>query len=77
MTDLTDLTLADARSGLAEKKFSAVELAQAHVEAIEKARALNAFIVETPDRALAMAAASDARIAKGEARPLDGVPLAS
>jgi aspartyl-tRNA(Asn)/glutamyl-tRNA(Gln) amidotransferase subunit A len=76
LTDLTDLTLADARSGLEKKKFSAVELTKAHVEAIEKARSLNAFIVETPDRALAMAAESDALIAKGEARPLEGVPLA-
>ena len=76
MTELTDLTLADARSGLKDKKFSAVELARAHVEAVEKARALNAFIVETPDQALAMAAESDARLARGEAGPLEGVPLA-
>jgi aspartyl-tRNA(Asn)/glutamyl-tRNA(Gln) amidotransferase subunit A len=76
LTDLTDLSLAEARSGLASKKFSAVELARAHVEAVEKARPLNAFIVETPEQALAMAAESDARLARGEARPLEGVPLA-
>ncbi|MGP0061834.1 MAG: Asp-tRNA(Asn)/Glu-tRNA(Gln) amidotransferase subunit GatA [Beijerinckiaceae bacterium] len=76
MTDLTDLSLAEACSGLASKKFSAVELATAHVEAVEKARPLNAFIVETPEQALAMAAQSDARLARGEARPLEGVPLA-
>jgi aspartyl-tRNA(Asn)/glutamyl-tRNA(Gln) amidotransferase subunit A len=75
MTGLTDLTLASARDGLAQKQFSAVELAKAHVAAIEKARALNAFIVETPERALAMARHSDARIAKGEAGPLEGIPL--
>ncbi|HEY8006298.1 MAG TPA: Asp-tRNA(Asn)/Glu-tRNA(Gln) amidotransferase subunit GatA [Methylocella sp.] len=75
MTGLTDLTLASARDGLAQKQFSAVELAKAHVAAIEKARALNTFIVETPERALAMARHSDARIAKGEAGPLEGIPL--
>jgi aspartyl-tRNA(Asn)/glutamyl-tRNA(Gln) amidotransferase subunit A len=75
MTGLTELTLASARDGLAQKKFSALELAKAHIAAIEKARALNAFIVETPEKALAMARQSDARIAKGEAGPLEGIPL--
>jgi aspartyl-tRNA(Asn)/glutamyl-tRNA(Gln) amidotransferase subunit A len=42
---------------------------------MEKARALNAYIVETPEKALAMAAESDRRIAAGEARALEGVPL--
>ncbi|MGH6937231.1 MAG: amidase, partial [Methylocella sp.] len=53
----------------------AVELAHAHIDAIENARTLNAFIVETPDKALAMARQADARIAKGEALPLAGIPL--
>jgi aspartyl-tRNA(Asn)/glutamyl-tRNA(Gln) amidotransferase subunit A len=76
MSDLTTLTVADAREGLKAKEFSAVELAQAHVAAIEQARALNAFVLETPERAAAMAERSDARIAKGEAGPLEGIPLA-
>ncbi len=75
MTDLTNLTIFDARKGLTEKKFSAVELTKAHIDAVEKARVLNAFITETPEQALAMAAASDAKIAKGEAGPLEGIPL--
>ncbi len=75
MTGLTELTLAEACSALRQKKCSAVELAQAHIRAIEKARALNAFIIETPDKALAMARQSDARIARGEAGPLEGIPL--
>ena len=75
MTGLTELTLAEANSALAQKKCSAVELARAHIRAIEKARALNAFIVETPEKALAMARQSDARIARGEAGPLEGIPL--
>ncbi|MGH6869845.1 MAG: amidase family protein, partial [Methylocella sp.] len=75
MTGLTELTLARARDGLSQKQFSAVELAHAHIGEIEKARALNAFIVETPSMALAMARKSDARIAKGDAGPLEGIPL--
>ncbi|HYF52766.1 MAG TPA: Asp-tRNA(Asn)/Glu-tRNA(Gln) amidotransferase subunit GatA [Salinarimonas sp.] len=75
MTDLTDLTLADARDGIAKKSFTAVELTQAHLDAMEQARPLNAFLVETPERALEMAKASDARIAKGEGRSLEGLPL--
>ena len=65
MTELTNLTIAEARDGLAKKSFSAAELAQAHVAVIEKARALNAFVLETPERALDMAAVSDAKIAQG------------
>src|SRR5882672_10658740 len=76
MNELTSLTIADARAGLAAKKFSAVELADAHLAAIEKARALNAYVLETPERASAMAKVADAHIAKGEARPLEGIPLA-
>jgi aspartyl-tRNA(Asn)/glutamyl-tRNA(Gln) amidotransferase subunit A len=76
MTELTSLTIADARAGLLAKKISATELADAHLLAMEQARALNAYVLETPERAAAMARASDARIAKGEAGPLEGVPLA-
>ncbi len=76
MTELTSLTLADARDRLRSKDISAVELASAHVDAVAKARALNAFVLETPEQALTMAKASDARIAKGEAGPLEGIPLA-
>ena len=75
MTALNELTLAEARDGLASKQFSAREIAQAHLDAIEKAGALNAYIVATPDRALKMAEVSDQKIAKGEARPLEGLPL--
>src|SRR6202051_1903849 len=75
MTDLTSLTLAEARRALAKKSFPSLELTDAHLKAIEQARALNAYVLETPDQARAMARASDARIAKGEAGPLDGIPL--
>jgi len=75
VTNLTDLTLADARDGIQRKAFSAVELTQAHLDAMAGARSLNAFIRETPDQALAMAKASDERIARAEGGPLEGLPL--
>jgi aspartyl-tRNA(Asn)/glutamyl-tRNA(Gln) amidotransferase subunit A len=76
VSDLNSLTLAEARDGLKKKNFSAVELADTHIAAMEKARVLNAFVLETPERALAMAKACDARIAVGKAHPLEGIPLA-
>jgi aspartyl-tRNA(Asn)/glutamyl-tRNA(Gln) amidotransferase subunit A len=76
MSALTDLTLAAARDGLKAKKFSAAELADAHVKAVADARSLNAYITETPELAKKQAAEADARIAKGEARALEGIPLA-
>ena len=74
--ELTGLTLAAARARLAQGEISARQLTEAHIAAVEAARPLNAFITETPERALAMAEASDARRAKGEAGALDGLPLA-
>jgi aspartyl-tRNA(Asn)/glutamyl-tRNA(Gln) amidotransferase subunit A len=75
MTDVNTLTLAEARDAVQAKKISALELTQAHLAAMEKARALNAYVVETPEKALDMAKASDARIASGDAGPLEGLPL--
>jgi aspartyl-tRNA(Asn)/glutamyl-tRNA(Gln) amidotransferase subunit A len=76
-TRLTDLTIAGARDGLADGSFSAVELADAHITAMEAARDLNAFITETPEVARERASASDERRAKGEtAGPMDGIPIA-
>jgi len=75
MTETKGLTLKAAIDGLRAKRFSAEELAVVHLDAIEQARPLNAFVLETPEVALAMARASDARIASGEAGPLEGVPL--
>jgi aspartyl-tRNA(Asn)/glutamyl-tRNA(Gln) amidotransferase subunit A len=75
MTDLTSLTLAEARDRLRRRDFSAAELARAHLAAIERARALNAYVLETPEQALAMAEEADRRLASGEARPLEGLAL--
>jgi aspartyl-tRNA(Asn)/glutamyl-tRNA(Gln) amidotransferase subunit A len=76
MTDPTSLTLAEARDLLRAKKLSAVELVDAHIDAIAGARALNAFVAETPEKARAMAQASDARFKVGQGGPLEGIPLA-
>ena len=75
MTDLTTLTLAQARDGLADKSFTSLELTEAHLAAMAQARALNTYVLETPDEARAMARAADEKIAKGEVGPLAGIPL--
>lgn len=74
--DLIRLTLAEAKEGLCNKSFSAVELTQAYVEAMAQHRSLNAYILETPELALEAARMSDERLAKGEGRALEGIPLA-
>lgn len=75
-SELTSLTLAAARDGLARGDFSSVELTGAFNAAIEAANpSLNAYVVTTPDQALEMAAASDARRKAGTAGPLEGIPL--
>lgn len=74
---LNELTITAAKAGLANKEFSAVELTQSCLDAMDKHRDLNAFITETPERALEDAKASDARRAAGNANgALDGIPLA-
>ncbi|MGD9829352.1 MAG: Asp-tRNA(Asn)/Glu-tRNA(Gln) amidotransferase subunit GatA [Hyphomicrobiaceae bacterium] len=76
MSDLTKLTLAEARDGLARKEFSARELTDAFLAAIEVANpALNAYVLTTSEQARAMAGESDKRLAAGVARPLEGIPL--
>jgi aspartyl-tRNA(Asn)/glutamyl-tRNA(Gln) amidotransferase subunit A len=73
---LLALNLAEARDGLARKAFSARELAIAYNDAVAETKPLNAYITPTPERALAMADATDERLARGEALPLDGIPIA-
>ncbi len=73
----TDFTLAGAVAALEEGAISAEELTRAHVDAMEALNPrLNAFITITPERALSAARASDAKRARGEAGPLEGIPLA-
>jgi aspartyl-tRNA(Asn)/glutamyl-tRNA(Gln) amidotransferase subunit A len=75
MTALTDLTIAEALEGLRARRCSARELTDAHLDAMARARELNAFITETPDLARARADRADAALAKGEAGSLEGIPL--
>jgi aspartyl-tRNA(Asn)/glutamyl-tRNA(Gln) amidotransferase subunit A len=77
MSKLTDLTIAEARDGLGDRKFSSVELTDVHIRAMEAARDLNAFVTETLDLAIERAKASDDRRAKGKpAGGMDGIPIA-
>ncbi|WP_439603519.1 amidase family protein, partial [Devosia sp.] len=76
MTDLTKLSLADARRGLEAKSFTATELTGAYLSAIEKANpSLNAYVAVTPEQALDMAKASDEKLAKGQGGQLEGIQL--
>ena len=75
MPDLTDLTVAGIRDGVRGGDFSAREVAEAFIANVEKGRALNAFVVETPEHALAAADAADRARAGGDLKPLSGVPL--
>ena len=76
MNDLTKLTLAEARAGLAAKRFSATELTRALLAAIDAGNAaLNAYVLATPEVALAQAGESDRRLARGDGRLLEGLPI--
>jgi aspartyl-tRNA(Asn)/glutamyl-tRNA(Gln) amidotransferase subunit A len=75
MSDLTNLTIAEARDLLARGETSSKELTEAHIAAVEAARPLNAFITETPEKAREMAEASDKRRKAGEAGVLEGLPI--
>jgi aspartyl-tRNA(Asn)/glutamyl-tRNA(Gln) amidotransferase subunit A len=72
---LTSLTISQARAMLQAREISALELSEAYIAAIEKAKILNAYVAETPEQARAMAKASDAKLAKGEGGALEGIPL--
>ena len=76
MTDLTKLTIAEARAKLRGKDVSALELTDAYLASIDRANpVINAYVAVTHDHAREMAAASDGRLAKGEGGALEGIPL--
>jgi aspartyl-tRNA(Asn)/glutamyl-tRNA(Gln) amidotransferase subunit A len=75
MTDLTNLTVAGIRDGFRAGDFSAREVADAFNANVAGAKALNAFIVETPDHAVAAAEAADRDRSEGNLKPLSGVPI--
>ena len=75
MTDLTSLTIAEAKSGLSKKEFSAVELTESYIKNMENKRSLNAFVKETPELALEQAKISQSKINSGSGGKLEGIPL--
>ncbi len=75
MTELTNLTVAEIRDGFRAGDFSAREVAEGFNANVVAARALNAFIVETPEKALEAADAADKARASGDLKPLSGVPI--
>jgi len=75
MAELTDLTVAQIRDGFRAGDFSAREVAEAFNANVAAAKVLNAFIVETPEHALAAADQADRDRAAGTLRPLSGVPI--
>jgi aspartyl-tRNA(Asn)/glutamyl-tRNA(Gln) amidotransferase subunit A len=75
MSNLTDLGVAAIRDGFRNGDFTAREVAEAFNASVEKAKGLNAFVIETPEHALAAADAADAARPSGDLKPLSGVPL--
>jgi aspartyl-tRNA(Asn)/glutamyl-tRNA(Gln) amidotransferase subunit A len=73
----TDFTLRGAIEALAEGVISSEEMTRAHLDAIAALNPrLNAFVTVTAEQALDSARNSDARRGRGEAGPLEGLPLA-
>ena len=75
MSKLNELTIAAARDGLRRGDFTARELTDACLGAIEGAGALNAFVHHTPEIAVERAAAADARLQAGDAPAMCGIPV--
>ncbi len=75
MTDLTKLTLAQARDGLRAKDFTAPELTEAYLSAIHAADALNVFVHKTPEIARRQAGFAQTRLNMGMSPDLCGIPL--
>ncbi len=74
---MIDSSLKQLSADLAAKKISSVELTRAYLDRIEANNAaINAFVTVDPDASLAQARAADERIARGEAQPLTGIPVA-
>ena len=76
MKKLNNLTLVEAKDGLIKKEFSVKELLQDHLDAMQKHKALNAYVLETAEIALAKAEESQKRIDNNEGGLLEGVPVA-
>lgn len=69
------MTLSEAKKALLKKEISSVELTKEHLNHMNKNRHLNAYVLETSEKALEMAKNSDEKIANGYARDLEGLPI--
>ncbi len=75
--DLTRLTVTEARARLDRREISAVELLEAHLERIRQVEPqIHAFITLTEEVARVQAEEADRRIARSDAAPLTGIPVA-
>lgn len=75
MTDLTKMKIAEARDLMKKGDLSSRELTEAHIAAVDASDSLNAYIVKTPEIALAAADAADAKIKAGEQKGMTGIPV--
>lgn len=75
MSKLNQLTIAETLRGLKNKDFSARELTAEYIKAMEAARNLNAYVLETPEIAMQQAEVADKNYAAGTNRLLEGIPL--
>ncbi len=74
---MIESSLKELSRNLAEKEISSVELTRAYLDRIaSRIATVNALITVDPDTSLAQAQAADERIARGEAQPLTGIPIA-
>jgi aspartyl-tRNA(Asn)/glutamyl-tRNA(Gln) amidotransferase subunit A len=75
MADMLDLTIAEARDAMRNGDLAPTEFVGTYIKAVEAVRPLNAFVTETPDKAMDSAKASEERLANGEGGALEGIPL--
>ncbi|MCV2880592.1 Asp-tRNA(Asn)/Glu-tRNA(Gln) amidotransferase subunit GatA [Actibacterium sp. XHP0104] len=75
MSELSKLTIAEARDAMRKGDVTSVEITEACLAEVNAADALGAFVHKTPEIALDQARAADARIKAGDAPGMCGIPL--
>jgi len=75
MSDLTKLTIAQARDAMRKGETTSAEITADCLTAIERAGALGAFVHNTPEIATEQAKSADTRIKGGDAPAMCGIPL--
>ena len=75
MTELSKLTIEEAREGLRKKTFSALELTKACLKSVEEAKELNAVVHDTSELAIKQASNADQILSKGAGESLCGIPI--